>query len=236
MSWEHALRIASQIHDPVSVAAFVSVLAIIAFLTALRAKRPINKWILGILAVGIFILALAPLAASAFLKSRGIYRIRVVVLGLDKSPVEDARVSSSSGGEPKRVEGGWEFDIPLQTLPADGKEVLMASVKNAFLTGSSAVVLGEDYYPTTTIQLTSDTSATIRGVVVDEQGRSVPGATVSIPGYAERAQTDNMGNFVLPAHAADGQMVQVRAQKGRLGGDISGPAGRGSVTIIVRRP
>ncbi len=53
----------------------------------------------------------------------------------------------------------------------------------------------------------------VRGVVLDEHGRSVAGARVSIPGYPDVAVTDEMGNFVLPAHAADGQIVQVRAQK-----------------------
>lgn len=236
MSWEHALKIASQIHDPVSVAAFVSVLALIAFIYAVRAKRPQSKWIFGILAVGVFILGLAPLAASTFLKSRGVYRVRVIVLGPNKSPVEDAHVSSSSGGEPKKVEGGWEFDIPLQTRPADGKVVLLGSVKNAFLTGTATVVLDQDYYPTTAIQLTSDTSATIRGVVEDEHRRSVSGATVSIAGFDDVALTDSMGNFVLPAHAADGQIVKVRAQKQELVGSLSVPAGRLPVEIIVKRP
>lgn len=230
---EKALEIASHITHPVTIAAFALVFAASAFGVALRAKKPQFAWIL---AVAILILGLAPLAASTFLESRGIYRVRVVVLGPDKSPIEDAHVSSSTSGEPKKVESGWEFDIPPQTRPADGKVVLFASVKNAFLAGSSTLVLAQDYYPTITIQLTTDTSAMLRGVVVDEHRRSIAGATVSIVGYTDVATTDDMGNFVLPAHAAEGQIVQVRAQKGQLLASMSVPAGRVPVELVLKRP
>jgi len=230
---EQALKIASQITHPVTVVAFALVFAATTFGLALRAKKPRIAWIL---ATGIILLGFAPLAASTFLQARGVYRIRITILGLDKSPVEDAQVSSSIGGEPKRVQGGWEFDIPPQTRPADGKVVLFASEKSAFLTGSSTVVLAQDYYPTISIQLASDTSAMIRGIVVDEQHRSVVGATVSVPGYQDVAVTDKMGNFALPAHVADGQIVQVRAQKNQLVGSMFVPAGRLPVELIVKRP
>lgn len=237
MSFERALKIASQIHEPVSVAAFVAVLMTYPLIKIVKSRmQPQAKWLLGFLALAILILGLAPIASSTFLKSRGIYRVRVVVLGPDKLPVEDAQVNSSSGGEAKKIEGGWEFDIPLETRPADGKEVLVASVRSAFLTGSSTVVLAEDYYPTATIQLTHDTSAKIRGIVEDERRRSVAGATVWIIGYGDSTLTDSMGNFVLPAHAADGQIVQIRALKQGMVGNQSAPAGAGPVEIIVRRP
>lgn len=229
---EQALKIASHITNPVSVAAFAAALALIAFCIAIRAKKLRVAWLL---ATGILIPGLAPLASSTFLESRGLYRVRISVLGIDKQPVNDALVISSIGGEPKKVEGGWEFDIPPQTRPADGKVILFASMKNAFLTGSSTLVLGRDYYPTATIQLATDTSAVLRGIVVDEHRRSVAGAQVSIPGYPDVAVTDNLGNFVLPAHAADGQIVHVRAQKAELAGTLSVPAGQ-SVEVIVKRP
>lgn len=85
------------------------------------------------------------------------------------------------------------------------------------------------------IQLEKDTSAMVRGDMVDEHGRSVAGARVSIPGYPDVAVTDEMGNFVLPAHAADGQIVQVRAQKDKLVGTLSVPAGK-AVELVVKRP
>src|SRR5713101_1919455 len=207
--WEKALEIASHITHPGTIAVFVSLIAAYVLVHALRARKARIVWV--ILAIGIIILGLAPLAASTFVQSRGIYRVRLVVLGPDHLPVDDAHVSSSIGGEPKKFESGWEFNIPPQTRPVDGKVVMFASVTNAFLNGSSTLLLAQDYYPTATIQLTSDTSAMIRGIVVDERLRSVAGAHVSIPGYPDVVVTDEMGNFVLPAHAADGQIVQVRA-------------------------
>ena len=57
---------------------------------------------------------------------------------------------------------------------------------------------------------------------------------MSIPGYSDIAVTDEMGNFVLPAHAADGQIVQLRAQNGRLTADVSVPAGNKGVELVVR--
>jgi hypothetical protein len=225
--WEKALEIAGRVTHPWTVAAFVAVIAAAVFVFALRAKKsrlPRAVWI--VLSAGIILLGFAPLLASAFLQSRGVYRIRVVVFRPDQSLVDDAQVRSSTGAELKMVEGGWELDIPSQTRPADGKVTLFASLKDEFLKGSSTLVLGQDYYPTATIQLAADTSAVVRGVVVDEGLRSVAGATVSIAGYSEAVLTDKMGNFVLPAHAAKDQMVEVRAQKGQMSGRLSAPAGK----------
>jgi hypothetical protein len=230
---KEVLESANHITHPVTIAAFAAALAANAFALALRAKKPRVAWIL---AIGIIILGLAPLAASTFLQSQGLYRVRVAVLGPDKSPVNDAQVISSNGGEPKRVEGGWEFDIPPQSRPADGKLRLFASEKNAFLAGSSTLVLDKDYFPAVEIQLEKDTSAVVRGVVVDDRGRSIAGARVSIAGYPDVATTNEMGNFVLPAHAADGQVVRVRAQKDQLVADVFVPAGGAPVELILRRP
>jgi hypothetical protein len=230
---EQALKIASHITHPVTIAAFALVFASSAFALALRAKEPRIAWAL---AAGIIVLGLAPLAAFTFLQAQGIYRVRVAVLGPDRSPVDDAQVISSNGGEPKKVEGGWEFDIPPQSRPADGKLKLFASEKNAFLAGSSTLVLDKDYFPTVEIQLERDTSATVRGNVIDEHRRSVAGARVSIPGYPDVTTTDEMGNFVLPAHAADGQIVRLRAQKDELTADISVPAGNTPVELMLKRP
>jgi hypothetical protein len=230
---EQALKIASHITHPATIAAFALVFAASAFALALRAKKP---RIALTLAVGILVLGLAPLAASTFLQSRGVYRVRAVVLRPDKSPVDDARVISSNGGEPKKIEGGWEFDIPPQARPADGKLRLFASEKNAFLAGSSTLVLDRDYFPTVEIQLERDTSAIIRGDLIDEHRRPVAGAHVWIPGYSDDTLSDERGNFALPAHAADGQMVRLRAQKDQLTADISTPAGNTPVELILRLP
>jgi hypothetical protein len=228
---EQALRIASHIPHHGLMAALALILAAIAFALAHRTKRPLPAWIL---AAGIIVLGLAPFAASTFLQSRGVYHVQVVVLEPDQSPVDIAQVKSSNGGEVKMVEGGWELDISPQTRPADGRVTLLASVKDEFLKGSSTLVLAQDYYPNATIQMVADTSAIVRGVVVDEHLGAVAGATVSIAHYPDVAVTDKMGNFVIPAHAGKGQMVEVRAQKDQLTGRLAAPAGK-VVEVIIGR-
>jgi hypothetical protein len=229
--WVKALEIVSHVTHPVAVAAVALVLAAFAFSITIKKRQSRVAWFL--VAV-ILLLGLAPLFSSTYLQSRGLYRVRVTVLGTDKQPVDDARVTSSNGGEPKKVEGGWEFDIPPQTRPADGKVTLSASVRSAFLAGRSTLILEKDYFPTTEIQLARDTSAMVRGVVIDGHRRSVAGAHVSIPGFPDIGVTDEMGNFLLPAHAADGQMVHLRAQKDRLTADVSVPAGNAPAELVMK--
>jgi hypothetical protein len=230
--WEKALEIASHITHPGTIAVFAAVLAAFLFTLAIKKRQSRVPWLL---AAAVLILGIAPLLLSAITQWRGLYIVRVFVLGLDKQPVDDASVTSSNGGEAKKIQGGWEFDIPPQSRPADGRLKLFASEKNAFLAGNSTVVLDKDYFPAVEIQLEHDTSAVVRGVVLDDRGRSVAGARVSIPGYPDIAVTDQMGNFVIPAHAADKQIVQVRAQKDQLVGTMSVPAST-SVELIVKRP
>jgi len=229
--WEKALELASRITHPYTAAVFVAVLAVIAFLAALKAKRPRIAWLLaGVLLV----LGISPLVASAFLASRGIYHIRVVVLGVDGQLVNQAEISSSAGGEIKQASGNWEFDLPPQAKSSSGEITFRASVKDAYLAGSSSLILKEDYYPTVTIRLQPLPSASIRGTVVDENGNSVAGANVAVSGYPDIATTDGMGNFSLPAHHAEGQLVSIRAEKGGRAAEISAIAGK-EVQLILRR-
>ncbi|MBZ5664979.1 MAG: hypothetical protein LAO30_10280 [Acidobacteriia bacterium] len=228
---EQALRIASHIPHPGITAALALILAAIVFALVFRARRPV---VASILAAGLIVLGLTPLVTSNFLRSQGVYHVHVVLLRPDQSPVDIAQVKSSNGEELKMVEGGWGLDISPQTRPIDGKVTLFASVKDEFLKGSSTLVLAQDYYPTAAIQLVADTSAMLRGVVVDENLVAIPGAKVSIDGYPDVAVTDKLGNFVLPAHAGKGQAVEVRAQKGRLTGHLSAPAGKVIEVIIGR--
>ncbi len=229
--WEKALEMASHITHPISIAAVALIVAAYLFSLAIKKKQPL---VTGSLVAVVLILGIAPLVSSTYLQSRGLYIVRVFVLGIDKEPVDDARVTSSNGGEAKKIQGGWEFDIPPQSRPADGKLKLLASETSSFLAGSSTLVLDKDYFPAVEIQLEHDTSAMVRGDVIDDHGRSVAGARVSIPGYPDVAVTDEMGNFILPAHAADGQIVQLRAQKDQLVAAMSVPAGR-TVELVVKR-
>ena len=63
------------------------------------------------------------------------YRVRVIVVDSHQTPVGDAKVWSSIGGEPMKVEGGWLFVVPKDSKPLDGKVTFYASKDAAFLKG-----------------------------------------------------------------------------------------------------
>ena len=231
MDWEKALEMASRITHPYSVAAFALVFAAMALGLALKAKKPRIAWLL---VVALLLLGISPLIASTFLASRGVYQIRVVVMGTDGQPVKQADLSSSAGGELKEASGNWEFDLAPQARPSSGQITFYASVKDAYLAGNSSLALKEDYYPTVTIQLQTLPPVTVRGTVDDEYGNSVAGARVAVSGYSEIATTDAMGNFSLPAHHAEGQLVSVRAEKGDRVVEISVIAGK-DAQLVLRR-
>lgn len=143
----------------------------------------------------------------------GIYRVRVTVLGPQQTLVDDAKVWSSVGNEPTKIAGGWQIDIPEETKPLDGKVIVFASKKAAFLAGKYELVLEDDPNPAITVQLAKDKSAFIRGIVMDEKGKAISGAKVSVVGYEEETVTTSSGgNFVLQAHAAGGEKVLLHVE------------------------
>ena len=141
------------------------------------------------------------------------------------------------GGEPKRVSGGWEFDIPAAGKPADGKLVVYAAVPQAFLKGQSETLLAGDMSPVTTVPLSKDTSAMVRGRILSSSGEPVSGAHVGLVGYpSETVETSGDGNFILSAHAADNQQVQLYADKvGYEPATKWCPAGDFPNTIVMNR-
>jgi hypothetical protein len=220
---DEVFRIASHIPHPLVVAGCSFLAAVIILALLIRARKPVLAAVLAVVVIG---LGLTPFIASTVLRSRGVYCVRVVLVRPDQSVADIAQVKSSTSRELKMVAGGWELDIPRETRPTDGKVMLSASIKDEFLAGKSTLALADDYYPTATIQLAAVTSSMLRGVVVDEGLRAIAGAKVSIDGNPDVAVTDSKGNFVLPAHAGNGQMVEVRATKGAMVGHLSAPAGK----------
>ena len=228
---EKIFEIASRVTDPNAVAMCTAVLAVILFLST-RRKAPRISWLLALV---IFFLGISPLVSSTYLTQRGIYHIRVVVQAPNGQPAEQAEVTSSAGGEPKQGVGSWEIDLPPQEKPASGQITLYASVKDAYLGGQSTLALRSDYFPEVTIHLAPLPQVDIRGVVLDESGRSVRGAFVSVVGYSDVVTTDTMGNFSIPSHHSEGQPVEVRAEKGKLASMVSAIAGQ-ETQITLRDP
>jgi hypothetical protein len=214
----------------------IAIVALLYFRNKQRGKVPPIAWAV---VIGIVALALVPTLGWLQLQHEGIhqkdiYHLRVTVLDPQNTPVNDARVWSSTDAIPKKVDGGWEFSIPAGSKPSDGKLTIYAQVENSFWRGTRDVQLADDYYPTAAVLLSADDRAQIRGIVTDAAGRAVTGARVSVVGYpAEAVSTKEDGNFVLPAHAADGQQVELHAEKQRKAVDQWHPAGRFPATLVL---
>jgi hypothetical protein len=232
--WEVALRVAT----PLNLAAFALAVVLFIVLKSRGKKIAPAVWIVIVLLVAI------PIGASVYseiIARTSIYRLRVTVVdqrGVPINELEDGvKVWSSFGGEPKRVAGGWQFDIPHASKPQDGKLTIYASKESAFLTGSTDLLLGNDSNPAVTINLRRDDSAKVRGQVVDGNNRAVAGARVFVVGYeSEGVITQEGGNFELPAHAVDGQRVLIYAEKaGYRPTRLPHPAGKEPAEVILER-
>jgi hypothetical protein len=200
-------EIASKISSAWSLAAFAIIALIFLVIKVKGHKVPTVAWAV---VAAIVIIALAPIIAPAYLNSYGIYRVRVVVLDDRQMPTNDTHVTCSTGGEVKKVEGGWECDIPSKTKPSDGKMQVYASVPEAYLTGFVELELKDDYSPVVTLRLSKDTSAKIMGMVIDENHLPLEGVQVGVVGYeSEAVTTQPAGSFSLRSHKASGQQVQL---------------------------
>jgi len=211
--WDAVIKIAT----PLNLAAFALAVVLFIVLKSRRTKVPPAVWIVIVLLVAI------PIGASVyneFFTRTAIYRLHVTVVEPQGIAIKDeveafgVEVWSSLGGEPKRVKGGWQFDIPSASKPKDGKISIYASKKSAFLTGRTDLILADDFNPAIIVDLKRIDSAKVRGQVIDAGKLGVPGARVFVVGYeSEAIITKDGGNFELPAHAAAGQQTLLYAEK-----------------------
>jgi hypothetical protein len=206
-------------------------------LAAARKAAPLPP--LVTLAISAAALIAAGAIGAYFYSTRndGVYHVRAVVFNEKGAPEEEAEVQSIPGGARKKLAIGWEFDIPPSTRPLDGKLTIFAEKKSAFLKGQADLTLDKDFNPTVTIRMTRDTSAKVRGQVIDERGRAVAGASVSVVGFDnEGVITKEGGNFELPAHAAENQLVQLFAEKDGVGtARLWHPAGREPAPLVLSK-
>jgi hypothetical protein len=220
-------------------------------LTAIKDKSGLDEDLLAAarkvvilpLLVSFAVAAVALITATAlgayiyFSRNDRVYRVRATVTNERGVPVDEAKVWSSAGGEPKKVAGGWQFDIPAATRPLDGKVRIFAEQATAYLEGETELTLDKDFNPTVTVNLIADTSANVLGQVTDARGRAVAGARVFVTGYeSEGIITKEGGNFKLPAHKAMNQDVLVVAEKDGVGvARLWHPAGDTPVRLILQR-
>ena len=160
------LNRAAEITHPLGLAAAGLAFAFLLILSAGHvAGTPKKRWPVFAVGLTIVVVSSIPAILRGVAWIRGVYHLRVIALGPDHLPRPGARMTSSVGGEPKQVSGGWEFDIPVQTMPPGGTVSILASVDSEFLSGAVTTSLSDSYYPSVTIQLAKDTSATIAGIV-----------------------------------------------------------------------
>lgn len=233
MDWNKALVLASRVNNPTAAAVFCAVLIAAVVVTIIFKNRNRLAWKL---LTPILILGCLPTLAQVYLASRGTYHVQIVVLGIDGQPMGQTTVRASVLGIFKEGgPGNWEFDLSPQTKPSKGEIVFYASKDDSFLAGESALELRNNYFPTVSIRLKDMPSVDIGGIVVDEHGKSVTGAKVSIVGYPDSVTTDASGNFHLLSHHANGQSLSMRVEKGDETSQTIQFAGQRDVQITLRR-
>ena len=239
MSPSGLLQSAAGISGMWSLAAF-AIAALTSYVNGRRQEPSTAAWAI---VAAVLLLGLTPIVGSLYVQNarnqaevhlKDLYRVRVVVLDPHEMAADDARVWSDRGGEPKRVEGGWQFDIPSSMR---GLVTFYASKESAHLTGKTSLDLSSDYNPTATVHLRHSTNATIRGAIVDAHQNHVTGVFVEVVGYGtEGVTTKEDGGFLLAAHCADGEDVQLHAQKpGYKATYLTHSAGDNPATIIMDR-
>lgn len=158
---------ASRIDNAWSLAAF-GVAAVVYIVLRRKGKVPVLGWI------SILILVLVATLSAAFLDTirikahaTSLYRVRLTALGPDGAPVENAKIWSSVGGEPKRVSGGWEFEILVSVVPSDGRISFFAAAPPTYGPTQEDLVVNGDYSRTEVLHFTKAEQASIRGIVID---------------------------------------------------------------------
>jgi hypothetical protein len=232
---------ASHVTTPIGLVAFVVAIAIWFVDRNLKSKSKETHLLLRLTLGGCLVVVLVWLCGELYLRheaaANSVYRVRVNVTGTTGLPEGNAKVSSSVGGESKVVAGGFEFDIPFASKPADGSVVFSANTDDGGAKGDKTLTLGDDRFPTISINLLAVQSAVVRGTVEDESGRTIGGVTVSVVGYGEESViTSANGGFVLPAHVADGKTVKLHAEGKRYAPlDQDHPAGTFPATLVLHR-
>jgi hypothetical protein len=180
-----------------------------------------------------------PILANTYLESQrarmlSIFHVRVIVVDSHGVPVSGAALRTAVSNETTTTEQGvGAVAIPQASLPADGKVTIYADLPAAFLHGRADIKLAKDPNPTVTIELSGARDATATGMIQDDAGRALAGATVSVLG-GESTVTAEDGSFTLKANAAAGQTIRLHAEKkGYQAVDQYHPAGTDPVTIVL---
>lgn len=179
----------------------------------MRRRSERLKW--GLLSFTLLFLVSAGLGAYALVSARqpSIYSVRVMPIGPGGQPIAGTTIDTSIPTVTKRVEDGWEIEIPASALPAGRRLDVWVRKEDDFLHGHAQLRLADDLRPGLRVELQKEL-ATVAGLVVDEADRPVEDARVFVVGHPGAAyRTGGDGQFSLAAHAAEGEIVHLRADK-----------------------
>ena len=225
-----------------SLAAF-AIAAIIAVLNLFVKghRKALTNSIVWAAVVIICVLGLAPIVANVYLKhleadALTVYRVRTLVLDPERVPVSGATLRTTASNETTQtVQGIGIVAVYRTTMPANGKVTIYADLDSAFLHGHTDLELATDPNPSVTIELKANGNAAVSGLVEDNAGHAVSGATVTVLGGESSLTTPN-GTFAVKTSAAVGQQVRLHVEKvGYHAVDQDHPAGREPVTIVLVR-
>lgn len=210
---DELLKGAAGVNGIWSLAAF-AIAGLLTYLLRQKGKVPTIAW--AVIAV-VALLGLVPIVGALIVQtadSAAVYEVRVNVIDETGKPISAAEVTDSLGDAASSRVGAWQFEIPRQRRPADGKVTVFASIPSAFRHGSSELVLADDLFPSVSVTVQPDPGSTVSGIVSDAAGRPLSDAAVIVEGHDdERVVTTIDGTFTLPAHAAAGQQIMLRAEK-----------------------
>jgi hypothetical protein len=189
----------------------------------------------------ICVLGALPILANTYLESQRIrqhslFRVRVTVLDPQGNPISGVALRTTASNETTATaDGAGVVTIPAGALPADRKVIIFADLESAFLHGRANLQLADDPNPSVTIEIKSNRDAMVTGLVEDEQGRAIAGATVHVIG-GDSVETSATGSFSVKANAAIGQSVRLHAEKkGYKPVDQDHPAGRDPATLVLAK-
>lgn len=141
------------------------------------------------------------------------YTVRVIPVAPGGQPSPNTSIEVSVDALVKQVGKSWELEIPPSKLPPDRQVEIWLREDTAFLTGHASLTLDEARQERVRIELEKD-HVDVGGLLVDENNQPLKGARVIVLGYPnETFETGSDGQFLLDAHAADGEVVHLRAEK-----------------------
>lgn len=220
--------------------AIAAIIAILNVSISRRSKAPTNSLVWALVVI-ICILGLAPIVANAYLQhleaeALTVYRVRTLVLDTEHVPVSGATLRTTASNETTQTyQGIGIIAIYRATMPENGRVTIYADLDSAFLHGHTELELVKDPNPSVTIELKANGNADVSGLVEDNAGHAVSGATVTVLGGESSSTTQN-GTFVVKTNASVGQQVRLHVEKiGYNTVDQDHPAGREPVTIVLVR-